>query len=115
MADKIEIIEIIESSGNVFADLGLPDAEELSLKAQLVINLKKLIKKHKLTQREVAERCGTDQPTVSKVLRGQLDKVTVERLVKWLSLLNQEVSIFIKDDFRREEPVGHGRIQVAAC
>lgn len=106
--------EFIKSSGNVFADLGLPDAEELSLKAQLVINLGKLMKKHRLTQREVAKRCGTDQPTISKVLRGKLDLVTVERLIHWHSLLNQEVSIFIRDEFQHENSE-QGRIQVAGC
>ncbi len=104
-------IPVIESSGNVFADLGLTGHEELSVKAQLVLTLTRLMKLHRITQRELAGRCGTDQPTVSKVLRGQLDKVTVDRLLFWLSRLNQDVQITVSDRFSRAD--GHpGRIAV---
>ena len=87
------------SSGNVFADLGLPDAEELSVKAKLALNLQRLMKLHKITQREVAARVGADQPTISKVLRGHLDLVTVDRLLAWLARLDQEVQITVRDRF----------------
>lgn len=76
------------SCGNVFADLELPDAEELPLKAQLVYNLQRLMKLHRLTQREVAARVGADQPTISKVLRGHLDLVTVQDLFVWVMCVN---------------------------
>jgi predicted XRE-type DNA-binding protein len=76
------------SSGNVFTDLGLPDAEELPVKAQLNLNLRRLMTLHGLTQREVAARVGTDQPTISKVLRGHLDMVTVQDLSVWLMRVN---------------------------
>lgn len=93
---------ITPSSGNVFDDIGLPDAEELSFKAQLVTNLRRLMKLHKLTQQEVAQRVGADQPTISKVLRGHLQLVTVDRLLQWHASLNQEVRISIRDRFSRK-------------
>lgn len=88
---------ITSSSGNVFADIGFPDAEELSLKAQLVANLGRLMKLHKLTQKYVAERVGADQPTISKILRGHLNLITVDRLLQWHACLGQEVQISIRD------------------
>ncbi|BDQ32848.1 helix-turn-helix domain-containing protein [Pseudodesulfovibrio portus] len=108
---------ITKSSGNVFADMGLPDAEEMSLKAQLVINLQRLMKLHSLTQREVAERVGTDQPSISKILRGNLDLVSVEKLLAWHSALDQEVDITIRDKFsRRANPKNkQGKVSVQAC
>lgn len=89
--------KITPGSGNVFADIGFPDAEELSLKARLVTNLGRLMKLHKLTQKHVAERVGADQPTISKVLRRHLNLVTVDRLLQWHACLGQEVRISIRD------------------
>ncbi len=87
------------SCGNVFVDLDLPDAEELTVKSQLILSLQRLMKLHRLTQREVAARVGADQPTISKVLRGHLDLVTVDRLLAWLARLDQEVQITVRDRF----------------
>ncbi len=109
--------QVVPSSGNVFEDIGLPDAEDLSIKAQLVINLKRLMKLHKLTQKEVAESVRADQPTISKVLRGHLTLVTVDRLLQWHSALGQEIQINIRHRFARHagqiaEP---GKISVFTC
>ena len=98
------------SSGNVFADIGLPDAEELSLKAQLVANLGRLMKLHSLTQQEVAERAGADQSTISKVLRGHLNLATVDRLLQWHACLGQEVHISIRDQLASQ-----GEVAVFTC
>ncbi|BDQ35913.1 transcriptional regulator [Pseudodesulfovibrio nedwellii] len=84
---------ITESSGNVFEDLGLENAEELHYKSHLVMALKDAIKFHKFTQTKAAKVCGTDQPTLSKVLRGQIDKVTTDRLFRWLGCLGLGVRI----------------------
>jgi predicted XRE-type DNA-binding protein len=110
-------IKTTPSSGNVFADIGLQNAEELSVKAKLVVNLKRLMNLHKLTQKEVAERVGTDQPTVSKLLRGQLDLVSVEKLLNWHSALNQEVDITIRDRFTRRpaQKARRGQVSVHSC
>ena len=105
------------SSGNVFADIGLPDAEGLSVKAQLVVNLQRLMRLHKLTQKEVAQRVGSDQPTISKLLHGQLDLVSVEKLLRWHAALGQEVDITIRDRFSRlpGQKDGRGHVAVHAC
>ena len=88
-----------QGSGNVFADLGLENDGELSVKARLVLNLKRIMDLHGLTQKAVAARVGADQPTISKVLRGRLDLVTTDRLLTWLSRLDQEVQITVRDCF----------------
>lgn len=90
---------VMKGSGNVFADLGLENAGELSVKAQLVLNLKRLMDLHGLTQKAVAARVGADQPTISKVLRGRLDLVTTDRLLTWLARLDQDVQITVRDRF----------------
>ena len=110
-------IDFTQSSGNVFADLGLADAREFSVKAQLVLNLKRLMKLHGLTQKEVARRTGSDQSTISKVLRGRLDQVTADRLLVWLTRLDQEVMITVRDHLGRN-PQDHspaGKVQVFSC
>lgn len=78
------------SSGNVFADLGLPDAAQLSVRSRLVIGLKQIMERYGLTEKEVADRLGADQPTISKVLSGQLDLVSLDRLVEWHAALEQD-------------------------
>ncbi len=109
--------KVTTSSGNVFADIGLPNPEELSVKANLVVNLQRLMKLHKLTQTEVAGRVGVDQPTVSKILRGKLDLVSVEKLLEWHAALNQEISISIQDKFTRRpaQKTKRGRVVVQSC
>lgn len=103
MSDEVTIIC---GSGNVFEDIGLPNPEELSIKSQLVINLKRVVESHRLTQKEVAQIVGVDQPTISKVLRGQLSLVSTDRLLEWHKSLDQEVQLTIKDHFTRHS---HGR------
>ncbi len=72
MKKKREIeIEVEVGSGNIFADLGLPDAEELLLKAQIVVTLRRLIAARKLSQTAAAKRIGIGQPDLSNVLRGR--------------------------------------------
>jgi predicted XRE-type DNA-binding protein len=87
----MSIDTITRGSGNVFADLGLPEPEELSVKADLVRQFARVLKAKSLSQAKAAALCQTDQPMISKVLRGRLELVTVERLRKWLMVLNQEV------------------------
>jgi predicted XRE-type DNA-binding protein len=72
------------SSGNVFADLGFShaEAEELTARTALIIAVKKVMERQTLTQKEVAEICGTDQPTLSKVLSGRMESVTTGRLAR---------------------------------
>lgn len=89
--------QIIEGSGNVFADLGRPDPEERAYKADLIMVLENIIKRQGLTQVEAAKRCGTDQGTLSKVLRGRVGLVSTDRLIRWLGCLGGSVRITVDE------------------
>jgi predicted XRE-type DNA-binding protein len=84
-----------KSSGNVFADLGFPPARaaELKVKSSLITAIGDTIKQRALTQQAAAQLCGTDQPTLSKVLRGRMESVTIDRLAAWLNALGRTVEI----------------------
>ena len=110
-----EDIKVTESSGNVFEDLGLPDAEELSVKSRLVSTLSRLMERHGLTQTETAKRCGVDQPTLSKILRGRLDMVSTDRLLTWFARLDQHVHISIEDRIGKDPGAGPMEERVRVC
>ncbi len=93
--DKIEY-EV--GSGNVFVDLGLPNPEERKLKAHLAGMIYELIEMRGWTQQHAAEVLGVTQPDVSKVTRGILKDFSVERLLYFLSRLNQRVTITVSGD-----------------
>src|SRR5260370_3076329 len=90
--------EVNRSRGNVFADRGFTraDAGELREKSSLITAIDETIKRRKLTQLEAARRCGTDQPTLSKVLRGRMESVTIDRLTAWLTALGRTVEIRVR-------------------
>ena len=81
------------SSGNVFADLGLADSEELLIKAELVRQISELITMRKLLQTEAADLLGIDQPKISALLRGKLSGFSTERLFRFLNALGSDVEI----------------------
>ena len=89
------------SSGNVFKDLGLPHAEEHLVKAQLVFKIDTLMKARHLTQVEAAALFGVRQPDVSKMLRGEFRQFSVERLLRFLVALDQDVESVRRRDSRR--------------
>jgi predicted XRE-type DNA-binding protein len=93
---------VTRSSGNVFADLGLPDAEDLLHKSDLVIGIKKIMERRKLTQTRVAEITGVDQPTLSKLFRGNFSNITVDRLLSMLTKLGHKVTIHVDDQAEPE-------------
>src|SRR5713101_3768670 len=82
--------------GNVFADIGLPNAEEHLIKAQLVYKIDTLMKNRRLKQIEAAELFGVKQPDISKMLRGDFRQFSVERLLRFLVALGQDVEIVVK-------------------
>ena len=86
------------SSGNVFVDIGFTPAEaaELTVKSSLISAISDTIRQRKLTQQETARLCGTDQPTLSKVLRGRMESVTIDRLAAWLNALGRTVEIRVR-------------------
>lgn len=88
--------EYIEGSGNVFADIGLPNADELLAKAELAIRITDILHRRRLTQIQAAEILGVDQPKVSALVRGRLAGFSIERLLRFLLLLGADVSITIQ-------------------
>jgi predicted XRE-type DNA-binding protein len=97
-------IEITPSSGNVFADLGLPDAEELYTKSLLSIVIARAIRDRGLTQGEAARLLGTTQPKISELVRGRLSGFSIERLFRFLNALGMNVRIHVSEVASEEEP-----------
>ncbi len=102
-------IPVTESSGNVFADMGLPQAEEELTKAQLASHIRQVIKRQRLTQIAAAGRMGIDQPKVSALLNGRLANFSSERLMRFLTALGQDVDITVRAKPRNR---AQGRIRV---
>jgi predicted XRE-type DNA-binding protein len=88
-------VNYTHSSGNVFADLELPDAEERLLKAQLAVQIRRFIEQKDWTQAETAEIIGLDQPKVSNLLSGRLAGFSVDRLLNILNRLGHNVEVRI--------------------
>lgn len=105
-------IEVTEGSGNVFADLGLPDAEELLVKSQIVVELHSAIKARKLTQTAAAKLIGIAQPDLSNVLRGRFRGYSTERLMRMLTAFGRDIDIVVRTPKRGKAP---GRIRVLAA
>jgi len=84
------------SSGNVFADLGLPNAEDRLAKAELARKISEIIVKRRLTQMAAGELLGIDQPKISALVRGRLGGFSLERLVRFLTVLGRDVEIVVK-------------------
>lgn len=92
-----EELTVEVGSGNVFADLGLPDADELLLKAQLVLKIHTVMTARKLKQPAAAKLMGVSQPDLSRLLRGHFRDVSEGRLLRMLRRLDTEVEITIRD------------------
>lgn len=91
-------IQYEKSSGNVFADLGLPNPEELLAKSEVAIKIAKIIKKKRLTQKRAAEILGITQPKVSALLCGKLRSFSLERLFRFLNALGTSVIVNFRDE-----------------
>ncbi|MGH6877423.1 MAG: helix-turn-helix domain-containing protein [Rhizomicrobium sp.] len=100
-------VAIRRGTGNVFADLNIPDAENHLLKAQLVVRLSDILSERNLTQTEAARILGLSQPDVSRLLRGQFRDVSVERLMRMLVKLGCAVDIVVKQKGKKSrlEPI----------
>lgn len=85
--------EITVGSGNVFADLGVPDADDHQLKADFVLHIRDVIAQQGLTQTAAASRMGLKQPNLSRMLSGQFRGVSVSKLMSMLNALGQDVDI----------------------
>jgi len=102
-------IPVTRGSGNVFADLGLPEAEEELAKAQLASHIRQIVKRRGLTQVAAASLMGIDQPKVSALLNGRLTNFSSDRLIRLLTALGQDVEITVKATPRNR---ARGRIRV---
>jgi predicted XRE-type DNA-binding protein len=101
---------IEESSGNVFADIGLPNSGQELLKAKLTLQVHRLLKQRHLTQTEAAKLLGTTQPQVSALIGLKPVSVSVGRLMEFLTILGQDVNVMVKPAQRKR--VGHLTVQV---
>ena len=95
-ASKLKARDIIRGSGNVFADLGFPDAEERHTKLRLAFALKSILDKQRLTQAAAATQLGLNRPKVSALRHYKLESFSVERLMTLLNALDQDVEIVIR-------------------
>jgi predicted XRE-type DNA-binding protein len=99
--------KITESSGNVFADLGLPNPEQELMKAELTLQIYRIIKQRGMTQVEAAKALGIKQPHVSLLMRNRAGSFSVGRLMEFLTALGQDVEIAVRPS-RKE----HGEMSV---
>lgn len=103
----IDGVEVLRSSGNVYADLGLADAEKLKIKTGLVMEIRKAMRQLDLTQQAAAKRMGISQPKVSDMLRGDFSNLSERKLMDCLDCLNRlgyDIEIKVRP---AAEPIGH--------
>lgn len=101
---KTERVKVEMSSGNVFADLGLPDAEKLKIKSGLVIEITKAVRRLGLSQEEAGRRMGLSQPKVSGLFRGEFANISERKLMDCLNRLGYDIEIKVKP---AAKPTGH--------
>ncbi|KPL52947.1 helix-turn-helix domain-containing protein [Prosthecomicrobium hirschii] len=106
-----EPIEVTEGTDNLFADLGLPDAEAHFLKAQLVAEIYRLTGARKLTQAKAGTLMGISQPEVSRLFKGHFREYSVDRLMTFLTAFDRDVEIVARP---RAAEQGRGRIRFSA-
>jgi predicted XRE-type DNA-binding protein len=99
--------DVIEGSGNVFADLGLPNADQELMKARLTLQIALIIKNRGLTQAEAAKILGIQQPHVSALTRNRAGNFSIGRLIDFLTALGQDVEITVKP-----APKVHGSMSI---
>ena len=106
----IDGIEIETSSGNVFSDLGLPDADKLKIKSGLVIEITRAVRRLGLTQEEAGRRMGIPQPKVSGMMRGEFANLSERKLMECLNRLGYDIEIKVQP---ADAPLGHLRLAIA--
>ena len=92
----IDRVEVHRGSGNVFADLGLPDSDKLKIKTGLVIEIRKAMRNRGLTQQDAAKRMGISQPKVSDMLRGDFTNLSERKLMDCLTRLGYDIEIRVR-------------------
>src|SRR5258708_38284535 len=89
-------IQIEKGSGNVYAELGYPDSEDMLIKAQLVTKIAEIIHQRRLTQAQAAKLLRLTQPKISRLLRGEFRGISERRLLQCLTRLGRDVQIVVK-------------------
>ncbi len=105
-------INIERSSGNVYADLGMADAQEMLVKAKLASKIGDIIKRQNLTQQQAAELLAMPQPKVSMLLRGQFRGISEAKMLECLARLGRDIDIVVKPARRRAIAGAAGRVSV---
>jgi predicted XRE-type DNA-binding protein len=105
-----KVVRITEGSGNVFADLGLPNPEQELLKAQLTLQIHIILRNNGMTQAQIAKILGVRQPQVSLLMRNRAGSFSVGRLMEFLTALRQDVEITVRPT-RKE----HGALSVVSA
>ena len=96
--------EILSGTDNIFADLGLPNAVSLKIKSDLIVEIRKAMRRLGLTQKEAARRMGVTQPKVSDMMRGDFSNISERKLMDCLNRLGYDIEIKLKPT---AEQVGH--------
>lgn len=109
-ADEVRI-EVEDGSGNVFEDLGLPNADERLAKAQVAMLIHLAIEDRGLSQRQAARVLGLDQANISRLMGGKLSGFTLERLFRFLRALGMDIDVTVR---KKPERAGHGVLSVHA-
>ena len=104
-------IAVERGSGNVFADLGLPDADAHIVKAELVSRIEDIVSQRGITQTEAARLLGLSQPDVSRLLRGDFREYSLERLFRLLNTLGRDIDIVI----RQPRSASGGKLRITAA
>lgn len=104
--------EIEQSSGNVYADLGVPDAEEMLVKARLAAKIGEIIKHRHLTQQQAAAILGMPQSKISNMLRGNFRGISEAKMLACLNRLGRDIEIVVRKAPRSQQ-AGHTRVVFA--
>jgi predicted XRE-type DNA-binding protein len=104
-ARKTSVKRVLEETGNAFADLGLPNAKQELLKAQLTLQIYRIIKQRGLTQTQAGKTLGIRQPHVSLLMRNRAGSFSVGRLIDFLTGLGQDVEITVRPTRKKHAEV----------
>ncbi len=107
--DRRERSRVIEGSGNVFADLGLPNPEQELVKAHLTLQIHAILRDSGMTQAEIAKILGVRQPQVSLLMRNRAGSFSVGRLMEFLTALRRDVEITVRPSRKQ-----HGELSVVS-